>query len=94
MTSLSHYLSSTIYTKLDAITLSLYPGLNRLEKKGLISWRWGNEEEVSGGARRKYYKITALGISTLKQVQQYRISLAERASQRLFTTFRRLWTYV
>lgn len=64
---------------------SLYPGLNRLGKKGLISWRWGNEEETSGGARRKYYKITPLGISTLREVQQYRISLAQRAKQMLST---------
>lgn len=73
---------------------SLYPGLNRLEKKGLISCRWGNEDEVSGGARRKYYKITALGASTLNQVQQYRISLAKRAAQNLFTAFWRFWAYV
>ena len=66
---------------------SLYPALNRLEKKGLISWRWGSEEEVSGGARRKYYKITALGVSTLREIRQYRISLAERAEQILSTTF-------
>lgn len=73
---------------------SLYPGLNRLIKKGLVSWRWGSEEETSGGARRKYYKITAKGAETLTEVQQYRISLAERAAQLLFTTFRRLWAHV
>ena len=73
---------------------SLYPGLNRLEKKGLISWRWGNEDEVTGGARRKYYKITAIGVSTLRNVQQYRISLATRAMENLFTAFWRLWLYV
>ena len=60
---------------------SLYPALNRLEKKGLILWRWGDEQEVSGGARRKYYKMTALGATTLREVQQYRASLAVRAAQ-------------
>jgi PadR family transcriptional regulator, regulatory protein PadR len=60
---------------------SLYPALNRLEKKGLIAWRWGDEEEVSGGARRKYYKMTSLGATTLLEVQQYRHSLAARAAQ-------------
>ncbi|MBD1808852.1 helix-turn-helix transcriptional regulator [Microcoleus sp. FACHB-SPT15] len=58
---------------------SLYPALNRLEKKGLISWRWGDEQEVSGGARRKYYKVTALGATSLRDIQQYRASLAARA---------------
>lgn len=55
---------------------SLYPALNRLEKKGLITWRWGSEEEASGGARRKYFKITGLGSTSLKAVQQYRAELA------------------
>jgi PadR family transcriptional regulator, regulatory protein PadR len=58
---------------------SLYPALNRLEKKGFITWRWGDEQEVTGGARRKYYKITALGAGTLEKVQDYRQSLADRA---------------
>jgi PadR family transcriptional regulator, regulatory protein PadR len=60
---------------------SLYPALNRLEKKGLIAWRWGEEEEVTGGARRKYYKMTGLGATVLREVQQYRASLAARSGQ-------------
>jgi PadR family transcriptional regulator, regulatory protein PadR len=54
---------------------SLYPALNRLEKKGMIEWRWGDENEVSGGARRKYYKINALGLLSLDAVQTYRAGL-------------------
>ena len=60
---------------------SLYPALNRLEKKGLVSWQWGDEVDESGGARRKYYKVTGLGAKTLRTVQQYRATLAQRASQ-------------
>ncbi len=60
---------------------SLYPALNRLEKKGLIDWRWGSEEEVSGGARRKYYKVNGHGAKVLRDVQQYRAALARRSSQ-------------
>ena len=55
---------------------SLYPVLNRLEKKKLVTWRWGDETEETGGARRKYYKITALGSRSLRAVQQYRAALA------------------
>ncbi|MEM9540004.1 MAG: helix-turn-helix transcriptional regulator, partial [Cyanobacteria bacterium P01_E01_bin.42] len=40
---------------------SLYPALNRLEKKGLVSWKWGDESDTVGGARRKYYRVTGLG---------------------------------
>lgn len=58
---------------------SLYPALNRLEKKGLVSWKWGDEVDESGGARRKYYKVTGLGAKTLRTVQQYRSNLASRS---------------
>lgn len=57
---------------------SLYPALNRLEKKGLVKWRWGDEVEGSGGARRKYYKVTGLGARSLQAVQDYRSTLAQR----------------
>lgn len=60
---------------------SLYPALNRLERKGLISWRWGDEQEESGGARRKYYKVTGLGAIALREVQDYRALLVQRSVQ-------------
>jgi PadR family transcriptional regulator, regulatory protein PadR len=58
---------------------SLYPVLNRLEQKGLVDWKWGNEMDESGGARRKYYKVTDLGAKTLQSVQEYRTALMLRA---------------
>ncbi|NEP62523.1 MAG: PadR family transcriptional regulator [Symploca sp. SIO2G7] len=58
---------------------SLYPALNRLEKKGLIKWRWGDESEETGGARRKYYRVTGLGETTLRDVQRYRALLVKRS---------------
>lgn len=60
---------------------SLYPTLNRLEKKGFVSWEWGDEQDQTGGARRKYYKVTGMGASVLKEVQGYRRQLAARAQQ-------------
>jgi PadR family transcriptional regulator, regulatory protein PadR len=59
---------------------SLYPALNRLELKGLVDWKWGDEMDESGGARRKYYKVTGLGAKTLRSVQEYRIALISRAN--------------
>ncbi len=52
-----------------------------LEKKGFVSWRWGGETDSSGGARRKYYKVNGVGAAALKQVQEYRVALAQRAVQ-------------
>ncbi|NER25451.1 MAG: PadR family transcriptional regulator [Symploca sp. SIO1B1] len=60
---------------------SLYPALNRLEKKGLIKWRWGDESEETGGARRKYYRVTGLGATTLHNVQRYRVLLVQRSGE-------------
>jgi PadR family transcriptional regulator, regulatory protein PadR len=59
---------------------SLYPALNRLGEKKFIDWRWGDETENSGGARRKYYKMLDLGIATLEEVQNYREGLKRRES--------------
>ncbi|MCC0175560.1 helix-turn-helix transcriptional regulator [Waterburya agarophytonicola K14] len=41
----------------------------------LLSDRWGDES--SGGARRKYYCLTELGVKTLTDVQEYRQQLAK-----------------
>jgi PadR family transcriptional regulator, regulatory protein PadR len=57
---------------------SLYPALNRLVGKKFIRWRWGDEQDETGGARRKYYQMTSIGIQTLTNVQKYRIKLSER----------------
>ena len=41
----------------------LYPILHRLEECGYLSSSWGDENETygTGGARRKYYQVTAQG---------------------------------
>ncbi|MGR3274434.1 PadR family transcriptional regulator [Acaryochloris marina NIES-2412] len=50
---------------------SLYPNLKKLEKKGLVQSEWGDEQpEEHSGARRKYYRITAVGIRALDVKQQ------------------------
>lgn len=59
---------------------SLYPALNRLERKGLVTWKWGDEVDESGGARRKYYKVSGLGSKTLREIEKYRAALALRAA--------------
>ncbi|MEP0872436.1 PadR family transcriptional regulator [Trichocoleus desertorum AS-A10] len=56
---------------------SLYPTLHRLEKKGFISSRWGDDRpEERGGARRRYYQLTGLGTNVLEAVQLLRINLS------------------
>ncbi|AFY72009.1 transcriptional regulator PadR family protein (plasmid) [Thalassoporum mexicanum PCC 7367] len=57
---------------------SLYPTLHRLEKKKkLVKSRWGEEEDGTGGARRKYYNLTPLGKRSLEDLHKYRTKLYE-----------------
>lgn len=42
----------------EILEATMYLSLKRLEKQGTIAFYWGDE---SGGARRKYYKITEQG---------------------------------
>ncbi|WP_020530093.1 PadR family transcriptional regulator [Flexithrix dorotheae] len=46
--------------------------LRRLEKKGLIKSDMGGATQDRGGRRKRLYKITSYGYSTLKEVQQHR----------------------
>ena len=50
---------------------SLYPNLKKLEHKGFIASEWGDESpEAHTGARRKYYRITGIGIQALDTKRQ------------------------
>lgn len=51
---------------------SLYPNLRKLEKRGFVTSRWGDETpEEATGARRRYYKITGSGMAAVNQKQEY-----------------------
>lgn len=51
---------------------SLYPNLRKLEKRGFVVSRWGDETpEENTGARRRYYKITGSGIAAVNQKQEF-----------------------
>ena len=57
---------------------SLYPTLRRLEGKGYLNSRWGEDDdgtETRGGARRRYYQITDSGLKKLRQTRQFRNQL-------------------
>lgn len=57
---------------------SLYPTLKKLEKRGLLRSRWGDDRpEERGGARRRYYAITELGIDALREVEAFRLRLLQ-----------------
>lgn len=50
---------------------SLYPALRRLETKKFVTSKWEDEQSKErGGARRRYYKITAQGSLALNEKRQ------------------------
>lgn len=52
---------------------SLYPTLRRLENRGLITGKWGEETpDERAGARRKYYSATEKGTEALSDVRERR----------------------
>lgn len=57
---------------------SFYPTLRSLEKRGLISGRWGDEEPGDRfGPRRRYYKVTPLGAEALREADFRRQGLRD-----------------
>ena len=48
----------------------LYTTLHRMERKGLVSARWGESTELRQGARRRYYKVTARGERALADTKR------------------------
>jgi PadR family transcriptional regulator PadR len=48
---------------------TLYPTLHRMESKGLIEGRWGDESDRSEGPRRRYYTPTPDGVRALNEAR-------------------------
>jgi uncharacterized protein YjbI with pentapeptide repeats/DNA-binding MarR family transcriptional regulator len=64
---------------------SLYPYLNRLEKKSYITSRW-EEENDRKGARRKYYQITDKGTQSLDEATFIRQRLRQLSDTPIIIT--------
>jgi PadR family transcriptional regulator PadR len=48
---------------------ALYTALDRLEKKGLVSSRWGEATPERGGRRKRYYEIEGAGIEAVRRTE-------------------------
>jgi PadR family transcriptional regulator, regulatory protein PadR len=47
----------------------LYTCLNRMEEAGLVAGRWGAASEGRHGNRRRYFSVTALGATALRETR-------------------------
>jgi PadR family transcriptional regulator PadR len=54
---------------------ALQTALRRLEDKGFLISKFGEATAVRGGKRKRYFKITAFGIKTLKETQELRMEM-------------------
>ncbi len=61
----SEILSTLKDAKMLVVEGTLYPLLTRLKNAGLLSYRW---EESSSGPPRKYFTLTEIGKSFLKEL--------------------------
>ena len=48
---------------------AVYTTLERLEKKGFVSSKWGEATAARGGRKKRYYEISAPGIKALERSQ-------------------------
>jgi PadR family transcriptional regulator PadR len=62
---------------------TLYPLLTRLKNGGLLAYRW---EESSSGPPRKYYSLTEIGRSALKELRITWERLQEAVNQSMNET--------
>ncbi len=46
---------------------ALYTTLDRLEKKGFVSSRWGDATPARGGRRKRFYKVDAAGLEAVQR---------------------------
>ena len=60
----------------------LYPVLHRLERNGFVEAKWGSSET---GRRRKYYRLTDLGVEELER-QQRQWNLVDSALRGIWCT--------
>ena len=54
---------------------SIYASLERLEQKGLVASRLGESTAMRGGRAKRYFRVTAQGMSSVRHTQQSLISL-------------------
>jgi DNA-binding PadR family transcriptional regulator len=59
---------------------ALYTTLERLEAKGLVSSRTGEQTRQRGGRAKKYFKVEALGLVALRETLQSTFRMAEGLS--------------
>jgi PadR family transcriptional regulator PadR len=56
---------------------AVYPALDRLEERGLVSSRLGEPTAERGGKAKRYFTVTARGVRAVKETQRTLTALAK-----------------
>lgn len=70
--AIQEHIKKASNNEIDLNPGSLYPALRRLEKKGLVKCRWGEQiPKARRGARRKYYALTCEGEKMFREIENF-----------------------
>lgn len=61
----------------DVAVGAIYTGLDRLAKKGFVESRYGGSTPERGGRAKRFYRVTALGVTALQDTQTAIRNLSE-----------------
>ena len=56
---------------------ALYPNLKKLEEKGFVTSRWEDVPAEDNKARKKFFKITGLGVQSLAKREEFLNAISE-----------------
>jgi len=59
---------------------ALYTTLDRLERKGFVTSRWGEATAERGGRRKRYYRIEGSGVEAVRRMDDLVTSLLPQSS--------------
>jgi DNA-binding PadR family transcriptional regulator len=62
---------------------AIYTALERLDRRGFVSSRFGDPTPERGGKRKKFYRIAAPGLAALRDSQAVLARLSQGAAARL-----------
>jgi PadR family transcriptional regulator PadR len=61
----------------DVTPGAIYPTLDRLEGRGLVTSAWGEPSSVRGGRARRHFKVTAAGLREVRRAWAQTAALAD-----------------
>jgi len=49
---------------------AVYLSLARLERRGLVTANWGDPSPIRGGRAKRYYRVSSVGLQTLRSIKR------------------------